>query len=461
MGLQNFCKLLYNCYFEILNHFEFFKVSRGINLDTLLAMKAEKKEPKQSIRAARRQRLSKLSHDERKGRSKRRLARTIIITLGVLAIINFALGPILTWFVNKKMADMPEYVGHVDCITVNLITASARVDGFDMKKKNGQIPVPFVFINKLNAGLEWKSLFKGAIVAKIDVDSLNVNFVKGPTKEQSQTSVDTSWVELADDLMPIKINKFELHRGEIHYQDFYSTPKIDIYANRVYALAENLSNVKDSAVVLPSTAVVRANIYGGSVDVLAKLDVLSKVPKFDVTAEIKKIPIPKLNDFARAYGNLDVQKGYFSMYAEAASKDEKIRGYIKPFVEDLDVLNLREEKEDPLKTKIYEGFIEIGSWFVENHKEDNIATRIEIEGKLDNPKISVWQVITDLLRNAFVKAFFQSIDNTVTINTVGEKREKTFLEKVFGSGDDRKQKKEDRKKERELKKKNKKDKKDN
>ncbi|UPT68485.1 MAG: DUF748 domain-containing protein [Sphingobacteriales bacterium JAD_PAG50586_3] len=422
-------------------------------------MRANKPEKTTSIRAARRERLSKLSTDQRKGRSRRRLARTIVITLGVLAIINFALGPVLTWYVNKKMADMPEYVGHIDCITVNMITASARVDGFDMKKKNGQIPVPFVYINKIKAGLEWKSLFKGSIVAKIDVDSLNVNFVKGPTKEQSQTSVDTSWVELADDLMPISINKFELHRGEIHYRDFYQSPKVDIYANHIYVLAENLSNVKDSAVILPSKAVVRANVYGGSVNVKAQLDVLSKIPKFDVTAEIKKIPIPKLNDFARAYANIDVQKGYFSMYAEAASKDKKIKGYIKPFVEDLDVLNLKEEKEDPLKTKLYEGLIEIGSWFVENHKEDNIATRIEIEGNLDNPKISVWQIITDLLRNAFVKAFFQSIDNTVSINTIGETRDKTFLEKVFGSGDDRKQKKEDRKKEKELKKKERQEKK--
>jgi hypothetical protein len=66
-----------------------------------------------------------------------------------------------------------------------------------------------------------------------------------------------------------------------------------------------------------------------------------------------------------------------------------------------------------------------------------------------------------MLRNAFVKALFESVDNTVSISTVGETRDKTFLEKVFGTGDDRKQKKEDRKKERKLKKKNKQDKKDN
>lgn len=425
-------------------------------------MKIVKSEHRQSVRAARREKIEKLSKDERKGRSRRRFARTLVITVGILAIINFALGPILTWYVNKQMADMPEYVGHVDCINVNLITASAKVEGVDLKKKNGQIPIPFFYTNKVNVMLEWKSLFKGRIVAKIDVDSFMVNFVKGPTKEQSQTSIDTSWIDLADKLMPISINRFEVHSGEVHYRDFFSAPRIDVFANRIYVLGENLSNVKDSTGnKMPAKVNLRANVYGGAVTVKANLDALSKVPLFDVTAEIKKIPLPKLNDFIKAYSNADVQKGSFSLYAEAASKDNRIKGYMKPFVEDLDMLNLQQEKADPLKNKLYEGLLEIGSWFVKNPKTDAIATRIEIEGKLDNPDISVWQIIADVLRNAFVKALFESVDNTVTINTVGEKRDKTFLEKVFGTGDDRKQKKEDRKKERELKKKNKQDKKDN
>lgn len=399
-----------------------------------------------------------LTKAQRKGRTWRRFSRTIVIVAGVLAIIHIALPVVILWQVNKKMANMPEYTGHVDDMCINLFTASATVEGIDMKKKGGKIPVPFFYTNRVKVGLEWKSLFKGAIVAKIDVDSFMVNFVKGPTKEQSQTSVDSSWVDLAADLMPISINRFEVHKGEVHYRDYYSSPQVDVLANQIYVLGENLSNVKDSAVALPSTITLKANVYGGAVNVKARLDALSKVPLFDITAEIKKIPIPRLNNFARAYGNLDVQKGYFSIYAEAAAKNNMIKGYAKPFVEDLDVLNLKEEKDDPLKSKLYEGLIEVGSWFVENHKKDDIATRIEIEGKLDNPNISVWQIVTDLLRNAFVKGFFQSIDNTVTLNTVGEKREKTFLEKVFGDGskkEERQKKKEERKKEKELKRKEK------
>jgi hypothetical protein len=419
-------------------------------------MKIVRAEHIKSVRAARRERVQKLSLEERKGRSRRRLARTLIITIGILAIINFALGPILTWYVNKQMANMKEYVGHVNSINVNLITASANVEGINLKKKNGQIPIPFFYTNTANVGLEWKSLLKGRVVAKIDVDSFMVNFVKGPTKEQSQTSVDKSWIDLADKLMPISINRFEVHSGEVHYRDFFSSPRVDLFANRIHILGENLSNVKDSTDnKLPAKVDLRANIYGGAVTVKTNLNALSKVPLFDLTAEVKKMPLPKLNDFIKAYGNFDVQKGSFSAYAEAASKDNKIKGYVKPFVEDLDVLNLQQEKNDAPKTKLYEALIEVGSWFVENHKTDNIATRIDIEGKLDKPDVSVWQIVTDLLRNAFVKALFQSVDNTVTISTVDEKRDKTFLEKIFKPSNERVKKREDRKKEREKKKKEK------
>lgn len=413
-------------------------------------------------RAKRKEKIASLTKEQRRARRWRRFGRTIIITAATLIILHIALPVIILYFVNKKMADMPDYVGHIDDMGINLFTGWATIYDFDMKKKGGKVPVPFMHITRCRVGIEWKSLFKGRVVATVFVNDFSVNFVKGPTKEQSQTKVDKSWIDLADDLMPISINKVEVKDGNVHYRDFYQSPKVDVYMNDIYVLAENLSNVKDSAVALPSKVRAEANIYGAKLIANAKVDALSKVPKFDANVEIKKIPLPKLNDFTKAYGKFDIEKGYLSVYAEAASKDKKINGYVKPFIEDLNVLEWKKEKDDPVKEQFIEGLIDFGSWFIENHKEDNIATKVDIEGDMDNPEISVWQIIGETFRNAFVKAFKETIDNTVSLNTVGKEHEKNWLEKLFGKKDKEEKidKKEQRKEKREDRKEKRKDKKE-
>ncbi len=390
----------------------------------------------------------------RPGRGWRRFGRTIIITAAVLVTLHIVLPVIILHYVNKKMANMPDYVGHIDNLGINLFGGWVTVYDFDMKKKGGKVPVPFMSISRCRAGIEWKSLFKGRIVATIYVNNFEVNFVNGPTKEQSQTSVDKSWVELADELMPISINKIEVKDGQVHYRDYFKSPKVDIKMDDIYFLAENLSNVKDSSVVLPSKALVEANIYGAKLVAHAKLDALSEVPKFDANVEMKRIPLPRLNDFTKAYGKFDIEKGYLSVYAEAASKDKKIKGYVKPFIEDLNILEWKTEKDEPLKDIAFQALLDFGSWFIENHKEDNIATRVEFEGEMKNPEISVWQIIGETFRNAFGKAFRQTIDNTVSINTVGQERDKNWLEKVFTKKDkkEKDEKKEERKEKKEAKK---------
>lgn len=405
-------------------------------------------------RAKRKEHIKTLTKEQRLGRGWRRFGRTIIITTAVLITLHIVLPVVILYFVNKKMANMPEYVGHIDNMGINLFTGWATIYDFDMKKKGGKVPVPFVHVTRCRVGIEWKSLFKGRIVASVFVNNFTVNFVKGPTKEQSQTKVDKDWIDLVDDLMPISVNKVEVKDGQVHYRDFYSSPKVDVQMDKIYVLAENLSNVKDSSVILPSKARVEANIYGAKLVANAKLDALSKVPKFDANVEMKRIPLPKLNEFTKAYGKFDIEKGYLSVYAEAASKDKQIKGYVKPFIEDLNVFEWKTEKDEPLKDIAFQQLIDFGSWFIENHKEDNIATRVDIEGQMDKPEISVWQIIGETFSNAFVKAFKQTIDNSVNINTVGQERDKNWLEKIFTKKDkkEKDEKKEERKEKREAKK---------
>jgi hypothetical protein len=220
---------------------------------------------------------------------------------------------------------------------------------------------------------------------------------------------------------------------------------VDILASDIQIIAENLSNAKREKNALPSTAQASAKVYDGDVTLNMKLNPLNRVPTFDMNTKMTAVSINKLNDFLRAYGNFDVEKGTISLYTEAAAKDGKISGYTKPIIKDLKVASWKEDKDKPLKF-VWESIVEAVGWVLTNKNKDQVATRAEFVGRSDNPDIDIWSLIGQLLRNAFIEALYPALENSVSISTVDTKKEKKgLIERIFGGKDEKgKQKKKEK-----------------
>jgi hypothetical protein len=378
-----------------------------------------------------------------KGSKPKRRWRRVFLGIGiflVLALIGLriALPYILLRVVNEKLQEIPNYEGHVDDIDVWLIRGAYTIKGIQLNKVGGKIPVPFFSTKVLDISIEWRALFHGAVVAKIRFDKPVLNFVKGPTEATSQTKIDKSWVDVVNSLIPLKLNRVEMDSGEIHYIDYYSEPKVNVFAGDIYALATNLSNSYRSNDSLPSSIYANANIYGGKMVLNMMLNPLNETPVFDMTAELKSLNIKNFNELLLAYGKFDVAQGSISIYTEAASKDNKILGYVKPIVKDLKVVDLEKDAKKPLHLA-WEELIGLTAWVFKNHPHDQLATKIDFEGNLKDPKMDIWSIIGETLRNAFVQAISASIDHTININkvdTVAAKKDdppkkEGFFHKIF------------------------------
>jgi hypothetical protein len=394
-----------------------------------------------------------LTKKEKRRRHGRRFLRVFVVISVLIILIHIFAPMIALHFINKKMANMPEYTGHIDALQINLFTLQATVNGFTLKKKSGEIPVPFVDMSRCWVGLDWKALLHKRIVGKVEVDNFALNFVKGPTKATTQTKIDKSWIDYFDKMMPIDINRMQVNNGEVHYRDFHSYPKIDVFMDNIYVTAENLSTVKDTTKILPASAKVTANLYGGSLEVNAKANVFKKgIPDFDVNAEIKNLPLTYLNNFLKAYAKMDVQKGTFSVYAEAAAKDGKIKGYAKPLIKDLQMINSQERKGMPVKDQIIESLVDVVAWIFKNKKTERLGTKVDLEGSIVHPQISVWGMIGEVLVNAFIEALMPSLENTININSVGTEDDKNFLQKIFEPDKKKNKHKKDKEKQKPIKK---------
>ncbi|MFI5152963.1 MAG: DUF748 domain-containing protein [Chitinophagales bacterium] len=349
----------------------------------------------------------------------------LVIILGSLLILliaaRIALPYILLRAVNRELTKIPGYTGKVDDLDVSLIRGAYKLKGLNLVKTGGKVPVPFFSADIIDLSIQWNALLHGRIVGEIVVDHVVLNFVKGPTEETSQTKIDKKWTDVVDHLMPLKLNRFEIINSEIHYRDFYSKPKVDIYAKEVHILAQNLSNVNKNKEALPSTAEGTAKVYGGHAKVSMKLNPLNNSPTFDANAEMVGLDITNLNNFLEAYGKLDVKQGTISIYTEAAAKDKKIIGYTKPIIKDLKVVNWEKDKDQPLKLA-WEAVVGTVAWIFKNHEKDQLATKAEFEGNIKNPDVSTWYIIGQLLQNAFIQALYPALENSVNVNQLNSRK---------------------------------------
>ncbi|HVY74063.1 MAG TPA: DUF748 domain-containing protein [Puia sp.] len=349
--------------------------------------------------------------------------KTLLIILGSLLLIliaaRIALPYVLLKLVNQELQKIPGYTGHVDDIDVALWRGAYKIKMIRLDKTGGKVPVPFFSSPLVDLSIEWRALFHGRIVGEIEVEHPGLNFVKGPTEETSQTKVSKKWTDVVDKLMPLKLNRFEINDGEIHYRDFYSHPKFDIYTKEVHILAENLSNAYKTKEELPGKVDATAKVYGGSAYVKMKINPLNDQPTFDAKAELKNLDITQVNDFIEAFAKFDVKSGNLSIYTEAAAKQGLITGYTKPIIRDLKVVNWERDKDNPLKLA-WEGVVGGVAWVFKNHDKDQLATKAEFEGRIKDPNVDIWYIIGQVLRNAFIQALYPSLENSININLVGK-----------------------------------------
>src|SRR6478735_5117265 len=136
--------------------------------------------------------------------SRRR--KTWYIILGSLLVLlvafRIALPYILLKFVNRELTRIDGYYGHVNDIDVALLRGAYTIKDIRLDKTGGKIPVPFFSANIIDLSIEWRAIFQCALVGEIVVEQPKLNFVKGPTKQTTQTKIDKDWTKVVDTLLP-------------------------------------------------------------------------------------------------------------------------------------------------------------------------------------------------------------------------------------------------------------------
>lgn len=343
--------------------------------------------------------------------------KTTLIVVGVLVLVRIFLPYGVKAYVNYALEKDAHYGGHVEDVDLHLWRGAYSVDEIEIFKKGGKGSVPFFEAPRVEFSISWRELLRGQIVARIEMLAPKVNFVDATDPQKKQSGQGMVVDQILDRLVPFRISKLDIKKGEIHFQNPDPRPPVDIYIREVIAELSNLTNSNKLSDELFATLKAKGiTLGGGNFELGVKINPRAKTPVFDLKSRLLSINLTELNPFFKEYIKIDLEKGQGDIVTEMQAKDGRIAGYIKPLFRQLEIFDLDKEinrDRESVFRIAWEAIAGAVTSVFKNQPKDQFATRIPIQGKIDSPGTSVWTIIGGVLRNAFISALRPLYDGSV------------------------------------------------
>ena len=348
---------------------------------------------------------------KRKSLAKRWWFWLIIVIAAILIVAHTYLAIWVRDYVNRKLSEIPGYRAHVQAVTLHLWRGAYQIHNIDIKKTSGKVPEPFFSAPLVDLSVQWHALlFEHAAVGNIEIHRAKMNIVNGPTRDTKQTDVDAPWADKIKQLYPLKINRFAVHNGEIHYRDSTLVAAEDIPFDRVEMVGTNFTNSKKlSKSLIADIRIEGRPMRAGDARAQISLDPYAKAPTFAANLEVKELPVTRLNEFAQAHGGFTFKEGTFLMAMEASSRNGVYQGYIEPVFDHMVIFN-EQSLQNPGKF-VWEAILGALTEIVRNHPKDRFGTKVPFSGTFEHPNPDVFATISNAFRNAFVQAFEGKLEN--------------------------------------------------
>lgn len=344
----------------------------------------------------------------------KRTTKVLIALVVLLVVARLLLPYFVLRYVNKTLVDMGDYTGHVEDIDIQFIRGAYQIGDLRIRKVNGKIKEPFLSMPKTDLSVEWKSLFRGKLVSEVETYEPELNFAFSDDEATSQTGAEVDWTEYLRKLLPISINRFSVINGKVNLTSLVTQPRADLSLQQFNA---EIRNVVDQGKKLPSPVVASGDVpgYGGKMTFSANMNLLKELPDFDYNLRFTDVQLVKVNPLARAYANLDFERGTMSVFSEMAMLDGKLNGYLKPLTKGMKIFKLDEHEGRSAGKFFTELLAQAGTAVLKNQKKDQVATRIPLNGTVENIETALWPTLFGVLRNAYIEAFRGEFDNTITL----------------------------------------------
>lgn len=244
-------------------------------------------------------------------------------------------------------------------------------------------------------------------VTKFKLVGLHADFLHSEeTAPQEKRVVTTVSKEAAaahnDPQLSIVIHRGEITDANIGFVNRSSRPPYRVFVSQLNVQVDNYSNrlEKGSADI----ALEGRFMGSGELSASGSFRPHKSGPDFDLKAKIIRTKLTSMNDLLRAYGGVDATAGQFAFFSEVTVQNGKMKGYIKPLFKDVEIYDPAQDSDKGFFQQVYEGLLQSLIELLANSRRHEIATETSISGPLNNPEADTWEVVVNLVKNAFFHA---------------------------------------------------------
>jgi hypothetical protein len=276
-----------------------------------------------------------------------------------------------------------------------------------------------------NGHVEYGQEVRTVTLARATIDGIKVDYVHtaptaGAEREARQKAATAAkQASNAPDLV-VRINELQLARSTVGFVNKAATPSYRVFIANTDGTLTNLSNQEVEGTA--GAKIKGAFMGSGTATAEATFKAEKSGPAFDIGIRIEEVDVTTLNDLFRAYGRFDAAAGRFYLYSELAARDGVITGYIKPLFKDLKIYSKEQDKSKTIANKVYERVVGGVAKILKNRSREEVATKAEVLGRIDNPKVGLIDTLLKLVQNAFFKAILPGFD--LEVSRLGRSPEK-------------------------------------
>jgi hypothetical protein len=250
-------------------------------------------------------------------------------------------------------------------------------------------------------------------VRDLTVSSLRANFVYAGAAAARGTEVVKEAARGATEpkaapQAAVDVDRLRLTKAEIGYIDREASPNYRLFASGLDLEVKGFSNRKGAK--QGGFDASGRFMNSGRMTLRGSFQPRDQRADFRAALEIREADLRTLNDLLRATGGFDVNAGSFDLYTELAVTQGHLDGYVKPMFRDIEVYNHEQDKNKSVFRQAYEGLIGGLSLIFENHSRDEVATRTDLSGRIDDPQTSTWEIVLNVIKNAFFQAILPGLE---------------------------------------------------
>jgi hypothetical protein len=270
-----------------------------------------------------------------------------------------------------------------------------------------------------NGLLEYSPKVTRVQVYNATIDGVAVGYLHAPSTQQAEArrvKETGKQIEKQNNrpAVDISVDEFDITNSSFSYTDKTADPNYRLFFTAADIALKHLSNHSRQG---PADLTLRGKFMGsGDTNVSGSFLASPHGPEFNMKVAIQNTDLPSMNDILRAYGRFDVAAGQLSVFSDISIKDGEMNGYVKPMFANITVYDYQKDKSTPVLHQAKKLLIGAASHVFKNSDTGQVASEIDLQGKLTSPDISVWQAIAQVLRNAFIEAIIPGFDRAVASN---------------------------------------------